>query len=197
MITTGFRKNRTPCCMLLSVPKLFMNLVLETPRLILEPILTTDFQIFHHILTDPYVRKYLCDDKVFSDKQIEEMIAESEKLFASEKLGLWLIKTKNKTNSDREIIGFVGLWYFFAENQPQLAYALLPEATKKGYATEAATKIIEYCFEQLAYDYLVASSDKPNLESHQLAKKLGMKQVAEKNINGNPILFFKIEKSSL
>jgi [ribosomal protein S5]-alanine N-acetyltransferase len=180
-----------------------MNLVLETPRLILKPISTTDFAILQHILTDPYVRKYLCDDRIFSQQQIEEMLVESQKLFASEKLGLWLIETKKKVKpvkSDRlnsGIIGFVGLWYFFAENQPQLIYALLPEVTKKGYATEAATKIMEYCFERLGYDYLVASSDKPNLESHRLAARLGMKQVAEKNVDGNPILFFKIQKSSL
>jgi [ribosomal protein S5]-alanine N-acetyltransferase len=180
-----------------------MNLVLETSRLILKPVSTTDLLIFYHILTDPYVRKYLCDDLIFSQQQTEKMIAESQKLFASENLGLWLIKTKNKVkqvNSDRfnqEIIGFVGLWYFFNEKQPQLAYALLPDATKKGYATEAATKIIEYCFERLGYDYLIASSDKPNLESHQLAERLGMKQVAEKHINGNPILFFRINKSFL
>jgi [ribosomal protein S5]-alanine N-acetyltransferase len=173
-----------------------MNLVLETSRLILKPILITDLPIFHHILTDPYVRKYLCDNLIFSQQQTAEMIAESQKLFASENLGLWLLETKNKVKQvksdrlDREIMGFVGLWYFFNENQPQLAYALLPEATKKGYATEAATKIIEYCFDRLSYDYLVASSDKPNLESHQLAARLGMKQVAEKHIDGNPILFF-------
>lgn len=168
-----------------------MSLVLETPRLILKPILTKDIETFHHIILDSYVRKYLCDDKIFSKKQTAEMLEESEKLFALEKLVLWFIETK----SDAEIIGFVGLWYFFEETQPQLAYALLPKATKKGYATEAASKILEYCFNQLGYDYLIASTDRPNFESHQVAKRLGMKQVEERNINHNPTLFFRIEKS--
>lgn len=119
------------------------------------------------------------------------MLIESQKLFEKEKFGLWFIQTKN----EREIIGFVGLWYFFAEERPQLAYALLPHATKKGYATEAATKILEYCFNELGYDYLVASCDRPNLESHQVAKRLGMRQVEERIINGNSILFFRINKS--
>jgi len=51
------------------------------------------------------------------------------------------------------------LWYFFDEKQPQLVYALLPEATK-GYATEA-NQNIEYCFNELGYQYLLASCDKP------------------------------------
>ena len=77
--------------------------------------------------------------------------------------------------------------------QPQLVYALLPEATKKGYATEAATKILEYCFNKLGYQYLLASCDKPNLESKKVAERIGMREVEEKSVNGNPLLFFKVE----
>ncbi len=87
----------------------------------------------------------------------------------------------------------VGLWYFFAEEQPQLLYALLPESTKQGYVTEAATKILDYCFDQLGYQYLLASCDRSNLESRKLAERIGMSQIEEKIVNGNPLLFFKTE----
>jgi len=52
----------------------------------------------------------------------------------------------------------------------QLVYALLPEAIKKGYATEASTHIMEYCFSDLGYQYLLASCNKPNLESQKVAQ---------------------------
>ena len=170
-----------------------MNLVLETSRLILRPTLAEDLETLHAILIDPFVRKYLCDDRLFSKKQTAEMLTESQRLFDSEELGLWLIETKD----NREIIGFVGLWYFFAENQPQLVYALLSQETKQGYATEAATKIVEYCFHHLGYDYLIASADQPNISSHSLATRLGMRQIEEKIINGNPILFFRIDRETV
>ncbi|BBC26491.1 GCN5-related N-acetyltransferase [Pseudanabaena sp. ABRG5-3] len=118
------------------------------------------------------------------------MLKQSIKHFEEEKFGLWFIKI----NSESEIIGFVGLWYFFEEEQPQLVYALLPKAIKKGYATEAATKILEYCFDELGYEYLVASCDQPNIASQKVAERLGMRKVEEKNVNGSPILFFRIEK---
>lgn len=41
----------------------------------------------------------------------------------------------------------------------------------------------------------MASSDKPNLEAHKVAERLGMKKVEERIVNGNPVLFFRIEKS--
>ncbi len=125
----------------------FQELQLESQRLLLKPILHTQLHTLHSIFIDPYVRKYLCNDRIFSLQQVEEILLESQRLFNEQKFGLWFIETKG----EQKIIGFAGLWYFFAENQPQLAYALLPEATKKGYATEASTCILEYCFNELDY----------------------------------------------
>ncbi len=167
-----------------------MSLILESQRLLLKPILDSQLNILHSIFIDPYVRKYLCDDRIFSLQQVEEMLIESQKLFNEQNFGLWFIETKG----EQQIIGFAGLWYFFAEKQPQLAYALLPEATKKGYATEASTRLLEYCFNELGYKYLLASCDKPNLESQKVAERIGMKQIEEKLIDGNLTVFFKIER---
>ncbi|MCC3408376.1 MAG: GNAT family N-acetyltransferase [Microcoleus sp. PH2017_10_PVI_O_A] len=165
-------------------------MILKTQRLVLKQILESDLNTLHRIFTDSYVRRYLCDGEIWSLQQVEEMLAENQKLFAENKFGLWSIET----NTDREIIGFVGLWYFFEEEQPQLVYVLLPTATKKGYATEAATKIIEYCFDELGFEYVVASCDRPNIESQKVAARLGMRQVEERIVNENPILFFRIDK---
>lgn len=170
-----------------------MSLVFETQRLRLKPILESELNTLHSIFINPYVKKYLCDDKVLSLQQVEEMLIESQRLFDERKFGLWFIETKD----EKEIIGFVGLWYFFGEGQPQLAYALLPEATKKGYATEAATRILKYCFNELGYQYLLASCDQPNLESRKVAERIGMREVEKKIVNGNSILFFRVEKQLL
>lgn len=120
------------------------------------------------------------------------MLIESQKLFDEQKFGLWLIETKD----DKKTVGFVGLWYFFDEKQPQLVYALLPEATKKGYATEAATKIINYCFKELGYQYLLASCDQPNTESRRVAERIGMRLVEEKVVNGKLLLFFRVDNKA-
>ncbi|MCC5638666.1 GNAT family N-acetyltransferase [Nostoc sp. CHAB 5844] len=165
-------------------------MIFKTQRLALTPILESELSTLHLIVTDSYVRRYLCDDQIFSLQQVEEMLKQSIKYFEEQRFGLWLIKI----DSNNEVIGFVGLWYFFDEEQPQLIYALLPKALKKGYATEAATKIQEYCFDELGYKYVVASCDLPNLESQKVAQRLGMKKVKETIVNGNPIVFFRIDK---
>ncbi|MEG4207615.1 GNAT family N-acetyltransferase [Microcoleus sp. Pol7_A1] len=164
-------------------------MIFETQRLVLKPIVESDLNTLHGMFTNFYVRRYLCDGEILSLQQVEEMLAENKKLFEENKFGLWFIETKN----DREIIGFVGLWYLFEEVQPQLLYALLPKALKKGYATEASTKILEYGLNELGLDYIVASCDRPNIESLKVAERLGMRQVEERIMNGNPILFFRID----
>jgi [ribosomal protein S5]-alanine N-acetyltransferase len=165
-------------------------MIFETQNLILKPTLENELSILHRIFADAYVRKYLCDDRVFSLEQVEEMLKQSIKHFEEERFGLWLIRIEN------EVIGLVGLWYFFDEAQPQLIYALLPKAIKKGYATEAATKILEYCFDELGYEYLVASCDQLNVESQKVAERLGMKKMEEKIVDGSPIVFFRLEVRS-
>ncbi len=165
-------------------------MMLKTRRLVLCPILERELNTLHGILVDSHVRKYLCDDTIFSLEQVEEMLKQSVKHFEEERFGLWLIREKDGS----EAVGFVGLWNFFDEEQPQLIYALLPVALKKGYATEAADKIIEYCFDELGYEYVTASCDAPNLGSHKVIERLGMTKTKEKTIEGKPILFFWLKK---
>jgi [ribosomal protein S5]-alanine N-acetyltransferase len=158
------------------------DLLLETQRLQLKPVSEDELDILQHIFTDPYVRRYLCDGNILTLQQVEEMLRESQKLFNEQNFGLWLIRTKD----NEEVIG---------EEQPQLVYALLPQATKKGYATEAANRILEYSFDELDYPYLVASCDRPNLESRKVAERLGMSVVEERIVDSNPLVFFKLERS--
>lgn len=169
-----------------------MSISLETDRLLLSAVTENDLNTLHDALIDPFVRKYLCDDEILSLEQTKEFVAVSQKNFESKQFGLWLMHTK----LEKRFIGFVGLWYFFNEPQPQLLYALLPGSTKKGYATEGASRIISYCFDQLGYSYLIASCDEPNLESQRLAKRLGMALVDQREINGKPSLFFRIGKAA-
>lgn len=169
------------------------NLIFETQRLRLKPIEPSDRQTLHGIFIDPFVRKYLCDDRIWSMEQIDEMLTENKMFLQEQKWGLWSIEIKG----DRDIIGFAGLWYFFEEQQPQLVYALLRDATGRGYATEAARAIIEYSFDELGYTYLVASTDRPNLKSQQVAERLGMRKVEERTLEDKPIVFFKLERPKI
>ncbi len=71
-----------------------MNFELATQRLQLKPIGADDSIALHDIFIDPYVRKYLCDDRAWELQQVEEMCLASQNLFAEQRCGLWFIETK-------------------------------------------------------------------------------------------------------
>lgn len=169
-----------------------MQVILETKRLRLAPVSEDERDILHQIFTDDFVGKYLFDNEVLSLEQTADFLKQSEKTFAENGYGLWLLTLKETC----ETVGFVGLWHFFDENQPQLLYALLPEFTQKGLASEASKAVIDYGFSNLGFEYLIASCDVPNSDSHKVTERIGMKKFKEETINGKPIVFFKIEKSS-
>jgi [ribosomal protein S5]-alanine N-acetyltransferase len=53
----------------------------------------------------------------------------------------------------------------------------------------------ELATQRLRLKPILASCDQPNLESKKVAERIGMSKVEERVINGNPIVFFKIEDS--
>lgn len=161
---------------------------LASTRLTLHPVSVSELQVFHDLLTDPFIRKYLCDDQVFSVERSRDFILESQQTFKERRLGLWLLR-----NTEQTVIGFAGLKSFFEESQPQLLYALLPDYTGQGLALEAAAAIVRYCFEELGFDYLEASCDIPNLPSQRVAERIGMRKVEERTVDDKSLAFYRIE----
>jgi [ribosomal protein S5]-alanine N-acetyltransferase len=167
-----------------------MTIELETQRLDLIPVQEKDWDLLAEILNDISVRQYLLDGRIVTENEINLMILSSQISFQEKKYGLWFIVEKN----NKEIVGFVGLWHFFEEKQPQLSYALLPRQTKCGFATEAAAAIVEYSFSELGFQYLTASCDRLNLASQKVLRRLNFYKFKEEIKNGMPLFFYKLEK---
>ncbi len=163
---------------------------LRTGRLRLEPVGDADLPVLHAVLTDPAVRKYLCDDQVIPLSQTAEILAAARESFAKHQYGLWLLYRKGQ----RKPMGFAGLYTFFDEPQPQLLYALLPRYQGRGFATEASRRIIQYAFGQLGYAYLVASCDPPNVASVRVLERLGMRWLREERVADKPVVFYHLTR---
>ena len=132
-----------------------------TKRLKLIPFTKQDGDLLNELFTDPYVRKYLWDDEIIDMQTTRKILEKNEEYFNSNKWGMWkIVPIKLK-----KTIGFVGLWFFYDEPQPQLIYGLLKSFVGNGYATEASRRIVEYAFENLQFNYLIAAIDEPNVAS--------------------------------
>ena len=151
-----------------------------------------DLVDFHACNTNPFVRSFLWDDQEIPLSTSQEILEEVERRFSDSKWGLWKISKIGENT----YLGYVGLLAFFEEKQPQLLYALRPEHAGRGFATEAAAKIIEYAFVELGFSYLLASMDEENRKSVAVCTRLGMSFVEQLERDGKPTLFYKAATDS-
>ncbi|MGI9545101.1 MAG: GNAT family N-acetyltransferase [Cyclobacteriaceae bacterium] len=164
---------------------------LSTKRAILSPVAPEDAVTLHQLWTKQKVRRYLWDDQIIPEEQTREIISISEKQFQTEQSGLWLMRKPK----DKALIGFCGLWYFFDEPQPQLLFGLDPACFGYGFATEGASCIIDYAFNNLKFSYLIASCDAPHIASIKVMERLGMTKESESVKDGLYTFFYKLEST--
>jgi RimJ/RimL family protein N-acetyltransferase len=145
-----------------------------SPRLRYERVSLDTVNQLHGLVQDGHVRRYLLDGNVFPIEWTRERVDDSEALFGSRGVGLWLAF---ETRSD-ELIGFCGFLQIpSTSGEPQLVYALLERFTGAGYATEMAKAAIEDARANARFAEVVAGVDEVNVASIRVLEKLGFARV--------------------
>ena len=84
-----------------------------------------------------------------------------------------------------EFIGFIGLAYkdYSSALTPatDIGWRLKKTAWNKGFATEGARRCLNYAFETLNLDHIIATFTKNNFNSENVMKKIGMKKLGTFN----------------
>ena len=149
---------------------------LQTERLILRPLAASDAPAIHRISNEPAVRRYLWDDAPVTSARIEEVVAQSVRMFSEEGVGLFGVRLRDSA----ELVGFCGFGHTRdGPKEIELIYELLPELWGRGLATEASRACLRHAFVQAGLDRVVAGADAPNIASLRVIEKLGMKAVGE------------------
>ena len=145
---------------------------LETKRLLLRHWKVEDLPLFAAMNADPYVMEYF--PKMLSPEESNRLAQKIQQELEEKQYGLWAVEVKNET----PFIGFVGLHFqdFEAPFTPciEIGWRLAHQYWRKGYAYEAASKVVSYAFESLKLEELVAFTLPSNTSSRRLMEKLGM-----------------------
>ncbi len=150
-----------------------------------------DLEFFHATNNEPFVRRYLWDDAAVPREVSASIVEGVAAAFAEDGWGLWKIITRDAGAA----IGYVGLWTFFDEPQPQLLYALREDCTGRGYATEASAQVLDHAFNTLSFAYLDASMDVANASSARVCERLGFGFLGERDIDGKPTRFYRMHSN--
>ena len=159
-----------------------MNLVLHSERLTLTPYSLADADFAVELFSDPDVRKYT-GGKMEEDA-IRSKMPDWVRRGGNGCIGVWCIAKKNSG----EKIGSAALLPIPADDDTdyslvvpgqmpdgdiEIGYHLKKSAWGKGYATEAAQRLLQMAFEQSPLTEVVATFDPGNVASRKVLERVG------------------------
>ncbi len=149
--------------------------LLITDRLILRPHLREDFEGFRSVIqNDDATRFVRLPEEDKTEEALKNFFYDILKTITSPSPVFGLAIVEKGTHN---YVGFCGLSELPDDSGTETYYVLHPDHWGKGYATEAAQKLFEYAFSVLALPHLDTYLVDDNKASHQVAEKLGMKDM--------------------
>jgi len=165
---------------------------IHTECLTLRPPTLDDLDDLHCVWTDPHVRRYLWDDQIIPKERTTQELHKTIDCFATHGFGLWAVCLKGE-------IQLIGVCGFLPQDNPreaELLYVLARAYWKQGFITQAAKAVLQYGFERLGFERIVASADVPNVGSIRVLEKLGMQCEKQEQVDGRELVFYSIEQGA-
>lgn len=143
--------------------------ILQTERLLLRPLAPTDFAAFRTFAADGELTKYMLFYPLEQEAELHTFLQNAAQAWNSLFPQTYEFAVLRKA----ELLGTVTLEYMTPE-QGMLGWLFRADAHGKGYATEAAKAVVEWCREKLPYRTLVACCDARNAASERVMQRIGM-----------------------
>ncbi|MEQ8272531.1 MAG: GNAT family N-acetyltransferase [Deltaproteobacteria bacterium] len=155
----------------------------ETERLILRAATVDDAPALYVMNSDPEVMRYTGEPMPASVDVMRKMIADYPD-FERHGYGRWVCEEK----ATGEVIGFAGLKYLEDFGEVDVGYRLRRTWWGRGLATEAARACLDFGFEAIGLEEIVAFVEPENAASVRVAEKLGMQLAGPFDYDGTPCL---------
>lgn len=166
----------------------------ETERLKFRLLNSEDFDDCIELFKDIEVCRFLGVDKIETPEERCRLWIEMTFERYKNDLGGQNILVEKNTN---KIIGQCGLLVREIEGKQEIeiAYSILPEYRKKGFAAESTEKCKNFAFENKFSKSLISIIHTENSNSEKVAKKNGMKKNKNTEFKGMPVNIYRIDFS--
>lgn len=164
-----------------------MAVVLETDRLVLRQWTLDDFEPLAQFLADGEANRHRGAGRALSRGEAWQ--------FLCEKAGEWQLRGTGEfavTRKDGgDLIGWAGLWHPIEIDEPELAWSLFTAAQGRGFATEAARRVMCWAANDLKLPPLFSFVHPDNHPSRRLAERLGASLENNTIFRGQPRLIYR------
>jgi RimJ/RimL family protein N-acetyltransferase len=144
---------------------------LETLRLSMRNFTIDDYDDLYALNSDPRVMKYIADGTVSTPEEAAGALRRFVRyptLYPD--LGIWHTSRRDTG----AFIGFFALNYAGKSTDIEIGYRLLHTAWGLGFATEGATALAHYGFDDLGLDRIIGVTAPGNLASQRVLMKAGL-----------------------
>ncbi|MBV8325742.1 GNAT family N-acetyltransferase [Chryseobacterium sp.] len=156
---------------------------LETQRLILKEIDESHTEDILRIRSNELINRYVKRNSPKTNYDALEFILSIRKRTQNKEIIFWGISCKGKNN----FIGTICLWNFSENRQTaEVGYELLPDYHKKGIMSEALGSVLDYGFNDLNLQEILAFTHQQNENSQRLLLKHHFILEENKTDNKNP-----------
>lgn len=160
-----------------------ISLQLETPRLLLRQWKESDLEPFARMSADPVVMQHFMSAITY--EQSVSFVERINTCFNTNGYGLFATEIK----ASGEFIGFVGIWPanfesdFTRQFAPclEIGWRLAKEYWGKGYAPEAAKRVLKFAFDDVGQKEMFSWTAKTNTNSIKVMEKIGMRRDPEQD----------------
>ena len=161
-----------------------MKLELHTERLLLTPLAPTDLDLALELWTDPEVVEYVCD--VLTEAEIRQEMPDATRRGGNGGIGIWCVadrKTGEKLGStyllpmpiDEDDTDFsLVVMGQMPDAEIEIGFFLKRLVWGRGYATEVCQRLLQFAFQEVSLNEVVASVDANNVASRKVLEKSGL-----------------------
>jgi|APLak6261662433_1056034.scaffolds.fasta_scaffold00364_6 RimJ/RimL family protein N-acetyltransferase len=147
-----------------------MTKILTTERLYLKEFTIDDAQLLIDLNSDPEVTRYTGDGPVKDITEAKRILTDIIFPQYKNKMGRWAVYL----NTTDEFIGWCGVKYVEEEKEYDLGYRFYKKHWGKGYASEAASAVMNYALNTLQLKEIIGRAAIDNKASIAVLKKMGM-----------------------
>jgi len=144
----------------------------STQRLVLREFAADDLDALHALDSDPRVMRYLNDGRPSTREEAETALARVLRRYTENPgQGVWHVSRRDTA----QFIGWVSLKFAGESPDVEVGYRYVHDAWGHGFATEAATRMLERGFEMLGLQRIIGVTHPDNAASQHVLSKIGMR----------------------
>jgi ribosomal-protein-alanine N-acetyltransferase len=166
--------------------------VIETERLILRPHVQADLETVYLMVSDPEIRRFFPGGPDIKREDVLASLPKRRHFWKEHRFGQFGVFEK----SGVKLAGYCGLKFLDDTAEVEIYYGFFRDSWGKGYATESATAVLRFGFQDTPLKKIVAVAHTENFASQKVLKKIGLKREKQIFSYDMEVIYFSLEKAN-